>query len=109
MYIITLALKELEGEYLGLNQAAIILKVLDNFGIRNKLGYIVIDNTGTNDTLIKSITTTLYTEGVYYNTKQRRLRYNSYVINLAIQVFLFRKIVINYKFLENITVSPSDT
>ena len=62
----------------------IVLKVLDDFGIRNKLGYIVMDNAGTNDTLIESIATALYTEGVYYNAEQRRLRCNSYVINLAI-------------------------
>ena len=81
---ITLALKELQGEYLGENQAEVVLDVLNNYRIHNKLGYMVIDNVGSNDTLINAIATSLNNEGVLYNTSYRRLRYNNHVINLAI-------------------------
>ena len=84
LYAVTLALVELQGEHSGLNQAAIIIDILNDYGIRNKLGYMVMDNVGINDTLISVITESLYEEGVFYNTKQRRLRCNSHVINLAI-------------------------
>ena len=44
----------------------------------------VIDNTRSNNTLINVITTLLNSEGVLYNIEERRLRCNSYVINLAV-------------------------
>ena len=80
----TLALKELEGEHSGLNQTAIILDVLDNFEIRNKLGYMVMDNAASNNNLIDAIATALHEERVFYNARQRRLRCNDHVINLAV-------------------------
>ncbi len=48
----TLALTELEGEHSGLNQATAVNKVLDDFRIRGKLGYFVMDNAISNDQLI---------------------------------------------------------
>ena len=79
--------------------------MLDDFEIRNKLSYIIMNNIDFNNRLIATIATALNKEEVFYNIKQRRLRYNNHVINLAIQVFLFKKIIDNYKFLENLTNS----
>lgn len=79
-----LALKKLEEEYLDLNQTIIILDILDNFEIRNKLSYIIINNATSNNNLINVITITLYKKRVFYNTYQRRLKCNNHVINLAI-------------------------
>ena len=73
LVIVILGLKELEGEYSGENQARVILDMLNDFEIRNKLGYMVINNVGSNNTLISTITTLLNNEGVLYNTKERRL------------------------------------
>ena len=64
---VTLGLVELQGEHSGLNQAAIVLEILNDFGIRNKLGYMVMDNVGSNDSLIKAIATSLNEEGVPYD------------------------------------------
>ena len=83
--------------------------MLNDYGIRNKLGYMVIDNVGSNNTLINTVTTSLNNKEVLYNASYQRLRYNSYVINLAVQVFLFRKVVNDYKYLENKAESFSDT
>ena len=83
--------------------------MLNDYGIRNKLGYIVMDNVGSNDILINTVTTSLNNKEVLYNANYRRLRYNSHVINLAIQAFLFRKAVNNYEYLGNKAESPSDT
>ncbi len=106
---ITLGLIELEGDYSGENQAAIILNILDKYKIRNKLGYIVIDNAYQNNSLIVVIADALRNQGVLYNAQERRLRYNDHVINLAVQAFLFRKTVNNYEYTENLAISPSDT
>lgn len=85
LHAVTLALKELEGEYnSGENQAAVVLDVLNDYEIRNKLGYMIMDNVGFNDTLITTLATSLNDEGVLYNAIQRRLRCNGHVINLAV-------------------------
>ncbi len=105
---VTLGLIKLEGDHSGENQAAIILNILDEYKIRNKLGYIVIDNAHQNDSLIAVIADALRDQGVLYNTQERRLRCNGHVINLAVQAFLFRKTVNNYEYAENLAISPSD-
>ena len=69
LHAITLALRELEEEHSGLNQAAIILDVLNDFEIRNKLGYMVMDNASSNNHLIDAIATSLHEEGVFYNAQ----------------------------------------
>ena len=81
---VTLGLVELQEEHSGLNQATIVLNMLENYEIRNKLGYMVMNNVNSNDTLISIIANTLRKKEVFYNAMYRRLRYNDYVINLAI-------------------------
>ena len=108
LHAVTLGLKELEGDHSGLNQAAYVLVVLEDFGIRNKLGYMVMDNAGSNNQLIAAVATALNEEGVFYDAQQRRLRCNGHVLNLAVQAFLFGKTVNDYEFLENLADSPSD-
>ena len=108
LHVITLALIELQGDHSGLNQAAVVLDVLNDFGIRNKLGYFVMDNAASNDALTEVISNTLREEGVLYNLNQRRLRCIGHVINLAVQAFLFGKTVNDYEYPENTTESPSD-
>lgn len=104
----TLGLKELQGEHSGENQARVVLDVLNDFEIRNKLGYMVMDNVGINDTLINAIATSLNDEGVLYNAEHRRLRCNGHVINLAVQAFLFGNAVDDYEYLGNEAEPPSD-
>ena len=108
LHAVTLGLKELEGDHSGQNQAVYVLIVLEDFGIRNKLGYMVMDNAASNNQLIATVATTLNQEGVFYDAQQRRLRCNGHVINLAVQAFLFGKTVDDYEFPENLTDSPSD-
>ncbi len=105
---VTLGLVELQGEHSGLNQATIVLNVLEDYEIRNKLGYMVMDNANPNDTLISVIADTLREEGVFYDATQRRLRCNGHVINLAVQAFLFGQTVDDYEYPENLIDSPSD-
>ena len=108
LYPITLGLVELRGGHSGQNQAVAILDILDDYEIRNKLGYLVMDNASSNDTLIKVIANTLGDQGVQYDAEQRHLRCNGHVINLAVQAFLFGKTVDDYEYLENPAESPSD-
>ena len=50
--------------------------MLNDFEIRNKLGYMVMDNAFSNDTLIAAIAASLMDEGVSYNALERRLQCN---------------------------------
>lgn len=105
----TLGLVELQGEHSGLNQAAVVWKVLQDFGISNTLGYFVMDNVGSHDRLVQVIADNLHEEGIAYDAKQRRLRCNGHIISLAVQAFLFGKTVSDYDYPDNaITDSPTD-
>lgn len=66
------------------------------------------NNAYNNDTLIDVVAASLNEEGVFYDAKQRRLRCNNHVINLAVQDFLFGQTVEDYEYPENEVVSPSD-
>jgi len=105
---LTLALKELEGEHSGLNQARVILKVINDFGIRNKLGYFVMDNASSNGTLIKAVADSLALDNIAYDSDHRRLRCNGHIINLVVQAFLFGAEEDDHEEPNENTISPSE-
>ena len=53
-----LSLKEIQGQHTGENMAQIVLETLDDYEIRNSLGYFVIDNAENNDIILKHISNT---------------------------------------------------
>ena len=108
LHVVTLALIELQEDHSDLNQTTVVLDVLNDFEIHNKLSYLVMNNAIFNNVLTKTISNALREKGVLYNTNQRRLRYIDHVINLAIQTFLFEKTVKDYEYSKNLTKSPSD-
>jgi hypothetical protein len=57
---IVLAIKEIEGNYKGKNLIPVIIEVIRNWDIAYKLGYIVINNTGNNNTIIIYISKGIY-------------------------------------------------
>lgn len=72
--------------------AQIVLKTLDDYEIRNSLGYFVIDNAENNDTMLKHISTEFWSHhSIDYDPLEHRLRCIGHIINLAVQVFLFGK------------------
>ena len=93
---VTLALVEIEGKYSGSNQSSAVLKVLDDFGIRSKLGYFMMDNVNANEDLVLHVASVLTADGIQYNPQHRRLRCNGHVINLVVQAFLFGEKVSDY-------------
>ena len=93
-----LALRELHDQHSGVNMAELILNVLRDFKILNKVGYFVMDNIKNNNTLTDHFANILnQKEGVQYNPWQRRLRCNGYIINLAVRELLFGKQVDDYE------------
>ena len=50
-----LALRELEGQHTGENQAFIIMSIIKEFGIASKVGYFMMDNAANNETMMKAL------------------------------------------------------
>lgn len=105
--IVTLGLIEMEGEHSGSNQASVVLQVLDDYGIRAKLGYFIMDNVNSNDQLVAHVASALNQDGVKYNAEERRLRCNGHIINLVVQAFLFGEVVPDYDDID-VGESPSE-
>ena len=85
-----LALVEVEGAHTGEQLAAHIFMVLDQYHIKDRLGYFVMDNATANDRMVTSISHQLFEkDGLSYNSQQYRLRCNGHIINLSVQAFLF--------------------
>jgi hypothetical protein len=81
-----LALRRLHGTHSGENQAEIVCEIIDEYKIRSKLGYFVLDNATSNDTAVRSILQYYDLSSEY---KKRRLRCLGHIINLVARAFLF--------------------
>ena len=65
--------------------------VLDQYHIKDSLGYFIMDDTTANDCVVVSILHQLFEkDGLSYNSEQQQLRCNDYIIYLLVQAFLFR-------------------
>ena len=85
-----LALVEVEGAHTGEQLAAHMFMVLDQYHIKDRLGYFVMDNATANDRMVTSISHQLFEkDGLSYNSQQYRLRCNDHIINLSVKAFLF--------------------
>lgn len=88
---VMIALRQLKGPHTGENQAELILSIIKEFNLQDKIGYFVTDNAKNNDTAIDTIFRTLRPEWSEEQRKARRLRCLGHVINLAAQAFLYGK------------------
>jgi len=70
-----LSMKEIEGEHTGANLAKTFISVAKEYGVMKKVGYFVMDNATSNDTLIECIEPVLNELGITFNPMERRLRY----------------------------------
>jgi hypothetical protein len=76
-----------KGSYSRENIIKVIIPVLVEIEIINKLRYFTTDNYCVNDTTIKLILKYLRPDITYL--RERRVRYLDYIINLAAKAFLF--------------------
>ena len=87
---LTIRIPKLLGEHSGENMAETLLQVLNEYDIYNKIGYIVVDNASSNDTMIEALEISLQQLGIPFD-QSRRLRCNGHIINLLVLAFLFDK------------------
>jgi hypothetical protein len=64
-------------------------EVLEDYGITNKIGYIMSDNVYVNDTYARHLATLLEARGLIFDHSQRRLRCQGHIINLVVMSFFF--------------------
>ena len=102
-----LAVKEIEGNHQGENLAPLVMEVIKDWEIAEKLGYFVMDNASNNDTMMRWISKgklansvyfdsillktleMLHEYGIQYDSQHHRLRCQGHVLNLSVNSFLY--------------------
>lgn len=79
-----LAFREMTNCYDGKAIAANVLAVIDDYDLRDKVGFFVLDNASSNDTAVAILGETLQ-----FDPKVRRLRCIGHILNLVAQQLLF--------------------
>ena len=70
-----LALREVEGVHSGENQCRTFVRVLGEYQIHHKTGYIMMDNASNNDTFMEHLEIAQLDSGYCFNAGERRLRH----------------------------------
>jgi hypothetical protein len=86
-----LALKEIVGAHSGQNQAAVILKVINDYKIGKRIGFFMLDNAASNDVAVAIVLKKLMPYASEKQQARRRLNCLGHIINLAAQVFILGK------------------
>ena len=79
-----LAFREMTNRHDGKAIAANVLAVIDDYDLRDKVGFFVLDNASSNDTAVAILGETLQ-----FDPKVRRLRCIGHILNLVAQQLLF--------------------
>lgn len=80
---------EVDGAHSGENICKAFLHIANDYEIRHKLGYFMMDNASNNDTFMDFISKEQHNLGLEYDPEERQLCCNGHVINLSVQSFLF--------------------
>jgi len=79
--------EELDGPHSGMNMAEYVYKVVEDYGITNSLGYLVMDNATSNDTLVHALEKRLVLS--HWRSEDHRLRCFGHILNLSVRAFWF--------------------
>jgi hypothetical protein len=101
---VMLGTKRIKGPYSGDNITELMMPVLQHYETASKLGVFVADNVDSNNTAIRATLLALRPD---LNIRTRRSRCLGYIINLAVEAFLFSRDVTAFK--EAIKVSDEST
>ena len=102
--IILFALKKLQKIHFDENMIAIVFQTLNEYEIRDKLNYFVMNNAKNNDTMMKTISRIFQKQhDIDYNSMKQRLRCINHIINLTSQTYFFDKhFNVEYRIVVNI-------
>jgi hypothetical protein len=80
----------LRGPYSGKNLAQVIIKLINEYEIADRLGFFVLDNVSSNDTCVNEFLANLCPHIPSRDYKKRQLRYWGHVFNLVAKAFLYK-------------------
>ena len=83
---VVLAVRNIHGDHSGKNQAKAILPVIDEYALKEKLGYFMTDSASSNDTCVAEIIDLIRPD---LDPGERRLRCMGHIINLIAKAFIF--------------------
>ena len=83
---VVLAVRNIHGDHSGKNQAKAIIPVIDEYGLKEKLGYFMTDNASSNDTCVAEVIDLIRPD---LDLGERRLRCMGHIINLIAKAFIF--------------------
>jgi hypothetical protein len=86
-----LGLRRLHGEHSGENQADLLIKIIKEYEITDRLGWFITDNASNNNTAIDQVLRTLLPDLTPDQRVERRLRCWGHILNLAAKAFLYGK------------------
>jgi hypothetical protein len=86
-----LAFRRVFGKHAGENQAQIVLDVLDEFQIQERVGCLVGDNAASNDTAVSTILKALYPKLTKKQQTAFRIRCLGHIVNLCAHALIFGK------------------
>jgi hypothetical protein len=84
-----IALKRLRESHSGENQSSLLIEIIKDFNLKERLRYFITDNAGSNDTAVEYLLTTLFPTLTATKRTQRRLRYFGHILNLAYGAYLY--------------------
>ena len=76
---VLLGIRRITGSHTGENLARHLIKLINNYRIKDKLGYFMLDNADNMETTVKHL---LISSNPQVKPKERRLRCVSHIINL---------------------------
>ena len=83
-----LAVRRVLGEHSGENMGACVFQVIREYGIRKRIGFLVLDNVASNDVIVDYILRKAYPGMGKEARKRRRIRCLCHVTNLVAKAFL---------------------
>lgn len=86
-----LGLRRLHGEHSGENQADLLIEIIKEYEITDRLGWFVTDNASNNNTAMDQVLRTLLPDLTPEQRGERRLRCWGHILNLAAKAFLYGK------------------
>jgi hypothetical protein len=84
-----IAFRRLHGSHSGKNMATLLVQILKEFEIEERLGYFITDNATSNDLCIDFTLEDLLPDLTSAERKYRRLRYYGHVLNLACMTYFY--------------------
>ena len=83
---VVLAVRNICEDYSGKNQAKAIIPVIDEYALKEKLGYFITDNASSNDICVAEIIDLIRPD---LDLGKRKLRCMGHIINLIAKAFIF--------------------